>query len=481
MNKPPQKPSAKSSKLANLKQTTPTNDLNIPWLTAIPDGWEMVRSKRLFSVRRERARADDEQLSATQAYGVIPQAEFERRVQRKVVRITQHLEKRAHVEPDDFVISMRSFQGGLERAWARGCIRSSYVVLKPSPEVHVGYFAHLLKSHDYIRALQATSNFIRDGQDLKFSNFCLVDLPLVPHEDQASIARFLDYANGRIERAIRAKKKLIGLLTEQKQAIIHRAVTRGLDPHVPLKPSGIPWLGDVPQHWEVRRVKQISQILRGKFTHRPRNDPSLYDGPYPFIQTGSVAQATKFIRTYKQTLNEKGMAVSKLFSRGTLVMTIAANIGDVAVLTFDACFPDSIVGFVPSTRVDRDYLYLVFRCMKPELLREAPVNTQGNLNVERIGVMGVPVPEHEEQKRIVGWVEVETNSLDIAIDRTEREISLLREYRTRLVSDVVTGQLDVREAARHLPAETVEPADRLDTTDLPDDPDLDPTASEDDA
>src|SRR5690349_13341855 len=143
-----------------------TTELNIPWLNTIPNHWGVVRSKRLFTARKERAQPNDEQLSATQAYGVIPQAEFERRVARRVVRIAQHLDKRAHVERDDFVISMRSFQGGLERAWAEGCIRSSYVVLRPTPEVHIGYFAHLFKSSDYIRALQATSNFIRDGQDL---------------------------------------------------------------------------------------------------------------------------------------------------------------------------------------------------------------------------------------------------------------------------------------------------------------------------
>src|SRR5207302_9374331 len=123
-----------------------------------------------FVPRIELARPDDVELSATQAYGVIPQVDFEQAVGRKVTRIFQHLEKRRHVEVDDFVISMRSFQGGLERAWASGCIRSSYVVLKPSPETQVGYFAHLFKSMDYIRALHATSNFIRDGQDLNFDN-----------------------------------------------------------------------------------------------------------------------------------------------------------------------------------------------------------------------------------------------------------------------------------------------------------------------
>ena len=173
----------------------------VPWLGDIPECWETTSSKRLFTVREETAFPGDEQLSATQAYGVISQEDFERKVGRRVVHVTQHLEKRRHVERDDFVISMRSFQGGLERAWAKGCIRSSYVVLRPTPKAHVGYFARLFKSYGYIRALQATCNFIRDGQDLNFNHFCIVDLPVVPMQEQKAIASFLDQAAGEIDAA----------------------------------------------------------------------------------------------------------------------------------------------------------------------------------------------------------------------------------------------------------------------------------------
>jgi type I restriction enzyme S subunit len=144
-------------------------------------------------------------------------------------------------------------------------------------------------------------------------------------------------------------------------------------------------------------------------------------------------------------------------------MTIAANIGDVAILDFEACFPDSVVGFVPNSYLNRDFLYLVFCCMKPELLRDAPVNTQGNLNVERIGTKCIPFPDIAEQKRIVQNVEAETGTFSKAIARTEREIALMQEYRTRLTADIVTGKLDVREAAAKLP-------------DLPTDTDCSPDA-----
>ena len=316
------------------------------------------------------------------------------------------------------------------------------------------YYHELLRIPLYKGRIKAASTGVVESRLRLYSDdLGCIEAILPPPDEQVSIMRFLNWANGQLEKAIRAKRKVITLLNEQKQVIIHRAVTRGLDPSEPLKPSGISWIGDIPEHWEVRRVKQVARILRGKFSHRPRNDASLYDGIYPFIQTGAVAKASKFITSHNQTLNEKGLAVSKLFPSGTLVMTIAANIGDVAILTFEACFPDSIVGFVPSSAADRDYLYMVFLCMKPELLREAPVNTQGNLNVERIGGMWLPFPPFPDQLEIVAGIDRDIFPITTAISRFEREIELLREYRTRLVADVVTGKLDVREAAAKLPDE----------------------------
>jgi type I restriction enzyme S subunit len=245
-------------------------DSGARWLGAIPTSWSVMRSKRLFVPRTELARPEDVQLSATQAYGVIPQVDFEQAVGRKVTRILQHLEKRRHVEVDDFVISMRSFQGGLERAWASGCIRSSYVVLRPAAPLVVGYYGYLFKSIGYIRALQSTASFIRDGQDLNFANFCEVDLPCPPLSDQTAIARFLGDADRRIRRYIRAKQKLIKLLEEQKQAVIRRAITRGIDPAVRLKPSGVQWLGDVPEHWDVAALRHRYSQALGKMLDAKR-------------------------------------------------------------------------------------------------------------------------------------------------------------------------------------------------------------------
>ena len=202
------------------------------WLSKIPAHWEVRRSKRVFRPRKELARPGDIQLSATQAYGVISQEDYERRIGRKVVRISRHLEQRKHVEVNDFVISMRSFQGGLERAWKKGCIRSSYIVLRPVAKLASSYFGYLFKSAGYIGALQSTADFIRDGQDLNFDNFCKVDLPFPPVQEQQAIGRTLDEFTKRITLAGDHTRHQIKSLWEYRRSLIAAVVTGKVDVRV---------------------------------------------------------------------------------------------------------------------------------------------------------------------------------------------------------------------------------------------------------
>ena len=201
----------------------------VEWLGDVPSHWDVRRAKRVFGLRNEYARPGDTQLSATQAYGVIAQARYEEKIGRKVTKILRHLDKRRHVEINDFVISMRSFQGGLERAWEAGCIRSSYIVLPPATKLNVGYFARLFKSVAYIAALQMTANFIRDGQDLNYNNFCGVDLPFPPRTEQQEIADALDRRLENTSLNIERSRREIELVHEYRTRLITDVVTGKLD------------------------------------------------------------------------------------------------------------------------------------------------------------------------------------------------------------------------------------------------------------
>ncbi len=212
-----------------LDPNVPLKPSGVEWMGEVPDHWEVVRSRRIFTARKDFALPGDVQLSATQAYGVIPQEEYERQVGRRVVKISMHLEKRKHVELGDFVMSMRSFQGGLERAWSAGAIRSSYVVIKPSNAVDTDFFTYLFKSRGYIGALQATADFIRDGQDLTEANFRGVDLPLPPRSEQALIAAYIGKATKRsVHEASRLESEIV-LLREYRTRLIADVVTGKLD------------------------------------------------------------------------------------------------------------------------------------------------------------------------------------------------------------------------------------------------------------
>jgi len=212
-----------------LDPNAPMRNSGVEWLGEIPTHWKLVPSTWLFTESKQRALDGDQQLSATQRYGVIPQAEFERLEGRQVVHAFLHLDRRKHVEVEDFVMSMRSFEGGLERVRARGCVRSSYVVLRSSAQGYVGFFSYLFKSSAYVQALRATSNFIRDGQDLNFENFRLVRLPLVPLREQEIIAAFLDRETVRLDALTAKVREAIERLRELRTALITAAVTGKID------------------------------------------------------------------------------------------------------------------------------------------------------------------------------------------------------------------------------------------------------------
>ncbi|HQR54151.1 MAG TPA: restriction endonuclease subunit S [Burkholderiales bacterium] len=469
-----------------LKPYPAMKDSGVPWLGEIPGHWETRPLKHWVRINRDvlpEATPPEYEFRYLDI-GSVGTGVLTARPQRLRFAAAPSRARRIVSDGDTIVSTVRTYLNAVYFVEGNSdelVCSTGFAVLTPTAGTVPKFVSYLCQSRAFTDRVTADSVGIAYPAiaETRLAAFH-VAVPSVT--EQAAIVRFLDYMDRRIRRYIRAKQKLIKLLEEQKQAIIHRAVTRGLDPNVRLKPSGVEWLGDVPKHWELMRVKQVARVLRGKFTHRPRNDPSLYDGQYPFIQTGEVARAGKSITGFRQTLNERGLAVSKVFPAGTLVMTIAANIGDVAILDFEACFPDSVVGFVPSARVERDFLYYMFVAMKPELLREAPVNTQGNLNVDRIGARAFAVPPLPEQSAVVRAIESDCASLIETIAKAQREISLLREYRTRLIGDVVTGKLDVREAAARLPDEGDEP-DLLDVaeaesdTDEPAD-DLDAAAEE---
>lgn len=212
-----------------LDPSSPMRDSGVEWLGQVPAHWDVVPPATLFTDSKERAHVGDEMLSATQKYGVIPLAQFEAMEQRQVTKASTNFEMRKHVEVGDFVISMRSMDGGLERSHAKGSVRSSYSVLKAHGKVHGPYFGFVLKCSLFIQALRLTSNFIRDGQDLSFTHVKKVKLPHPDLAEQQKIAEYVASVTARIDALITKTERSIELLREHRTALITAAVTGKLD------------------------------------------------------------------------------------------------------------------------------------------------------------------------------------------------------------------------------------------------------------
>jgi type I restriction enzyme S subunit len=273
---------------------------------------------------------------------------------------------------------------------------------------------------------------------------------LPPFTEQDTIVRFLDYMDRRIRKYIRAKQKLVMLLEEQKQAIIHGAVTRGLDPNVRLKPSGVKWLGDVPEHWEVVPLRWYISIKSGDFieTERVRNEAT-HDQPYPVIGGNGVMG-------YAGTYNSHDTTI--------VIGRVGALCGNVHLVNVPAWITDNALRVSSIKGFDPDYLATQLRAMN--LNRLANANAQPLVTGSMIKSQHVMKPSIEEQKALVTRLQVLTEPVESALIKAQREIFLHREYRTRLIADVVTGKLDVREVAARLPDETDEP-EPIDDTEEP--------------
>lgn len=420
----------------------------VDWKHLFPASWRWLPSKRLFPESKERAHPDDEQLSASQDYGVISQKEFIRLAGRSVVQLNQHFDKRKRVERDDFVISMRSFQGGLERAWASGGIRSSYVVLKPTPEVDVGYFARLFKCQQYIQALQATALFIRDGQDLNYQNFCLVDLPLPSLLEQAQIAKFIDYETARIDALIEKQQQLIALLQEKRQAVISHAVTKGLNPDAPMRDSGVEWLGKVPAHWVTVALKRIARVQGG---YAFKSDLFGDDG-VAVVRIGDISTTGHVGVDCCKRVPEDFARGLKLFVVGSgeiLMAMTGATIGKSGRIPVgESALMNQRVGAFKLIGTQLEYEFLWYLLGSEGYLEHIRLAADGGAqpNISDKGMLAyqLALPPKSEQEQIVKFLENRLPALDDLEGKALLQIDLLSERRTALISAAVTGKIDVR-------------------------------------
>jgi type I restriction enzyme, S subunit len=453
--------------IADLKPYPAMKDSGVEWLGGVPEHWEVLPNRALFDEIKDRDRPDEQMLSVTIKRGVIKQARLLEDTSKKD---SSNLNRSNYkfIQPGDIAYNkMRAWQGAIGASDHRGIISPAYVVQRPREGGEPSYFHHLFRIPQFAKEAERWSYGITsDMWSLRPEHFKLIYTCLPPLPEQAAIVRYLDHVDRRVRRLTRAKRKLIALLTEQKQAIIHRAVTRGLDPDVPLKDSGVEWLGEVPEHWEVVPLKFLCRGIQNGTTPSTSEKHYYHDGTVPWFGPSSISASTELgeaVRYLAKPAFDDGKA-RLIGGPALLVVVIGATVGKMGLLLQEGATNQQITAFeLKPNRVDPQFAIQQLHSCEAWLKSTASTATIPILDSGVVSRIPLALPGIAEQERIISALAGETRSLDTAIDGSKSEIELLGEYRTRLIADVVTGKLDVREAAAGL--SEVDPLAEADDTD----------------
>lgn len=271
---------------------------------------------------------------------------------------------------------------------------------------------------------------------------------LPPKNEQEAIARYLDYVVGRVDEVIGQKGELIERLQAKRKALINEVITRGLDPTVPTRPSGIDWLGEIPAHWGISKIGHNSSIVRGG-SPRPAGDSRYFNGNYmPWITVKEVTNAEgKFITGTETYLTYEGSLCSRIIEPETLLLSNSgATLGVPKISMIQGCINDGSVAFTSfSNKLTRDFLMSFFETHTDIYREEMKGNGQPNLNTDIIKNTLIPLPPVPEQNQIVAYIEQYKFKIDKLVNTIEEQIAKLKEYKISVISEAVTGKIDVRE------------------------------------
>ncbi|MBA3037272.1 MAG: restriction endonuclease subunit S [Desulfobacterium sp.] len=411
------------------------------WLGELPAHWGLRRAKYLFREIDERSQTGKEELmSVSHLTGVTP------RSQKSVTMFLAESNVGYKVcQMDDVVINtMWAWMAALGVARQTGIVSPAYGVYHPlAVDCFLPRYADLLlRTPTYAAEYQRRSTGVNSSRlRLYPENFLRIPLIYPPTEEQAAIVRFLDHANRKIDLFIRSKRRLIGLLNEQKQVIINHAVTKGLDPDVPMKNSGVMRLGRVPEHWQLKRLKFICRFAYGdSLSAENRNDGDVF----VFGSNGIVGKHSE------ANTNAPCIIVGRKGSYGKV------NYSYFSGFAIDTTY------FIDKTQTDSElrWLYYALQCLGLDTISQDTCIP--GLSRESAYCNTLPYIKKNEQLAIASFLDRETAKLDALIATTRDAIALLREFRTRLIFDVVTGKLDVRDVK--LPAiDEVEVLEEIDT------------------
>ena len=430
-------------------QTYPAyKDSGVEWLGEIPENWKTIAVGRLFRRTKRTDHIGKELLSVYRDYGVIPKSSRDDNNNKPSEDLTPY----QLVEPNDLVMNkMKTWQGSIAISEYEGIVSPAYFVYQPEPKLfdlaYPKYIHYLLRNPIYIAQYLRQSKGIRVSQwDLDPDEFQRIELLLPEKNEQLRIFEFLDHETAKIDTLIEKQQRLIELLKEKRQAVISHAVTKGLNPNAPMKPSGVEWLGDVPVGWEIKKLKYLGEAIIG-LTYSP--DDVVNEGEGILVLRSSNVQN-------KQLAFDDNVFVNKVIPEKLIVqkgdILICSRNGSRSLIGKNAQISDcsesmTFGAFMTIFRSSyNDYLSKVFNSTLFEYqsgsFLTATINqlTTGNLNG-----FEVPLPPKEERIKIAGFLDYKIDKFNVLIEKSNSAIELMQERRTALISAAVTGKIDVRD------------------------------------
>jgi type I restriction enzyme S subunit len=419
-----------------LRQYDEYRKSDLLWLDRIPRHWKLKKIKHLFKERTEKGYPDEPLLAATQAKGVVPKSMYENRT----VTAEKDLHLLKLVEVGDFVISLRSFQGGIEYAYYRGIISPAYTIMVPNEAVNRGYFRYLAKSQPFLELLGFCVTGIREGQNIDYGILKNSYMPVPPLEEQEQIARYLDDRVSRINKFIGTKKKQIELLKELKNSVIYEVVTKGLEPTPKMKSSGVEGLGNIPEEWDIRYLFQITS--QQTISNKEIQNQNLLSLSY-----GRIIQ--KDIDTTEGLLPST-FDTYQVVSDGNIILRLTDLQNDqkslrVGLVTQTGIITSAYTCLSVKDYVLPEYLYLLLHSYDvKKVFYGMGSGVRQSMSYKDIKRLVVIIPPLKQQKRIVQFCNRVISNVDLKVASIEKKISLLSEFRTAHISQVVTGKIDVR-------------------------------------
>ncbi|ENO8810608.1 TPA: restriction endonuclease subunit S [Photobacterium damselae] len=422
-------------------------DSGIEWVGDIPNEWYVKPTFSLFDSAVTKNIDGLETNVLSLSYGKI----IKRDVEKNFGLLPESFNTYQIVDFGDIILRLtdlqndkRSLRVGL--AQERGIITSAYLKLATKNELDAKFAYRLLHSYDTTKVFYGMGGGLR--QSMKFEDFRRLPILVPPIKEQTQIAAFLDHETAKIDTLIEKQQQLIELLKEKRQAVISHAVTKGLNPDAPMKDSGVEWLGEVPEHWVVSKIKNFATIESG---HTPSKTKEEYwincTIPWVSLNDSQQLKVVDYIDETKYNISELGMANSSahLLPEKAVVFTRDASIGLSAITTKPMAVSQHLIAWICNEYcLIPEYLLLVFYAMESEFDRYTSGATLKTIGMDNVRSLTAAFPPICEQKEIINWAFENIQKIKTSIDGSEKVIALLKERRTALISAAVTGKIDVR-------------------------------------